>query len=214
MFRVRHRSGKQGDRTGRHRSTPGGARTTTASENRRIAMTTIIRRLRTLEDRFGPETRFTRRLRELIGAARPMSSQRETVYDRLIAANRIAQQPKRSCGGRSFDLPDASGNHIRQRFRFGRAGRLSGPGLPLRARFIPGPVFGRRSGRSIRSPSENRAVGPAGSGPPHDRDWIDRQSPGADVLRKSQPVREPARSGSRRLHSPDQRGHRSGGRQR
>ena len=61
---------------------------------------------------------------------------------------------------------------------------------------------------------ENRAVGPAGSGPPHDRDWIDRQSPGADGLRKSQPVREPARSGSRRLHSPDQRGHRSGGRQR
>ncbi len=53
-----------------------------------------------------------------------------------------------------------------------------------------------------------------GPGPPHDRDRIDRQSPGADVLRKSRPVREPTRSGSGRLHSPDQREHCSGGRRR
>ena len=55
-------------------------------------MTTIIRRLRTLEDRFGPETRFTRRSRERIGAAPLISSQPETVYQRLTAANWIAQQ--------------------------------------------------------------------------------------------------------------------------
>jgi len=57
-------------------------------------MQTIIRRLRTLEARIGPpvETRFTRRLRERIEAASLISSQPETVYDRLIAANRIAQQ--------------------------------------------------------------------------------------------------------------------------
>jgi len=50
--------------------------------------------VRTLEDRFGPqaETRFARRLRERIDAAALVSSQPETVYDRLIAANRIAQQ--------------------------------------------------------------------------------------------------------------------------
>jgi hypothetical protein len=57
-------------------------------------MQTIIRRLGKLEDRFGPpvETRFMRRLRERIEAGSAMSSQPETVYDRLIAANRIAQQ--------------------------------------------------------------------------------------------------------------------------
>ena len=54
----------------------------------------MIRRLRNLEDRFGPlvETRFARRLRERIEAVPVSSSQPETVYDRLIAANRIAQQ--------------------------------------------------------------------------------------------------------------------------
>ena len=57
-------------------------------------MQTIIRRLRKLEDRFGPpvETRFTRRLREGIEAESLISSQPQTVYDRLISANRIAQQ--------------------------------------------------------------------------------------------------------------------------
>jgi hypothetical protein len=57
-------------------------------------MRTIVKRLRTLEDRFGPpvETRFTRRLRERIEAESLISSQPETVYDRLIAANRIAHQ--------------------------------------------------------------------------------------------------------------------------
>jgi hypothetical protein len=57
-------------------------------------MQTMIRRLRNLEDRFAPsiETRFARRLRERIEAVPVSSSQPETVYDRLIAANRIAQQ--------------------------------------------------------------------------------------------------------------------------
>ena len=56
-------------------------------------MTTITRRLHRIEEGLtGPEAELSRRLRERFGAAPLISSLPETLYDRLIAANRAAQQ--------------------------------------------------------------------------------------------------------------------------